>query len=195
MNLFRCGHCEIVVFFQNDQCLSCGAKLAFLPDVGVITSIRPLDGGLWAPEAPALAKRRYRLCEHDAVQGFCNWAVPVDDPNPQCVSCRLTRTIPDLDLEGHHDAWVNLESAKRRLIYSLLELRLPVADTSEDPEHGLVFEFLADPPPQAEDSAPVMTGHAGGVITINIAEADDAERERRRLQLHERKRHLEGKEG
>ncbi|MCH9826554.1 MAG: putative zinc-binding peptidase [Gammaproteobacteria bacterium] len=192
MNLFRCGHCEIVVFFQNDQCLSCGAKLAFLPDVGVITSIRPLDGGLWAPEAPALAKRRYRLCEHDAVQGFCNWAVPVDDPNPQCVSCRLTRTIPDLDLEGHHDAWVNLESAKRRLIYSLLELRLPVADTSEDPEHGLVFEFLADPPPQAEDSAPVMTGHAGGVITINIAEADDAERERRRLQLHEPYRTLLG---
>ena len=30
-----------------------------------------------------------------------------------------------------------------------------------------------------------MTGHADGVITINLAEADDAERERRRQQMGE----------
>ena len=30
-----------------------------------------------------------------------------------------------------------------------------------------------------------MTGHLNGVITVNIAEADDAERERRRVNLHE----------
>ena len=37
-----------------------------------------------------------------------------------------------------------------------------------------------------------MTGHAQGVITINIAEADDAERERRRVALHEPLRTLLG---
>ena len=31
----------------------------------------------------------------------------------------------------------------------------------------------------------MLTGHDVGVITINIAEADDAERERRRVQLRE----------
>jgi hypothetical protein len=38
----------------------------------------------------------------------------------------------------------------------------------------------------------VLTGHAHGVITVNIAEADDAERERQRLKLHEPYRTLLG---
>jgi hypothetical protein len=50
-----------------------------------------------------------------------------------------------------------------------------------------VFEFLADLPGQQ-----VMTGHCGGVITLNIAEADDAERVRRRVALHEPYRTLLG---
>ena len=37
-----------------------------------------------------------------------------------------------------------------------------------------------------------MTGHDDGVISINIAEADDAERERRRVSLHEPYRTLLG---
>ena len=39
---------------------------------------------------------------------------------------------------------------------------------------------------------PVLTGHADGVITINIAEADDAERERRRTAMREPYRTLLG---
>ena len=38
----------------------------------------------------------------------------------------------------------------------------------------------------------ILTGHDNGVITINVAEADDAERERRRLQMHEPYRTLLG---
>ena len=37
-----------------------------------------------------------------------------------------------------------------------------------------------------------MTGHADGLITVNIAEADDAERERRRTAMHEPYRTLLG---
>ena len=40
--------------------------------------------------------------------------------------------------------------------------------------------------------APVLTGHADGVITVNIAEADDAERERRRTAMREPYRTLLG---
>ena len=35
------------------------------------------------------------------------------------------------------------------------------------------------------DAKKVITGHADGVITINVAEADDDEREKRRVQLGE----------
>ncbi|MBV9557823.1 MAG: putative zinc-binding metallopeptidase, partial [Pseudolabrys sp.] len=37
-----------------------------------------------------------------------------------------------------------------------------------------------------------MTGHAAGLITLNLAEADDAERERQRTQMHEPYRTLLG---
>jgi hypothetical protein len=83
--------------------------------------------------------------------------------------------------------WQTIERAKHRLIYSLLEFRLPLRTRTEDPEHGLSFRFLADIEPQ-----PVMTGHDSGVITIALAEADDAERERRRSQMHEPYRTLLG---
>ncbi len=41
-------------------------------------------------------------------------------------------------------AKVQLESAKQRLIYSLLRLNLPLASKAEDPASGLAFQFLAD---------------------------------------------------
>src|SRR5262249_23965097 len=72
----------------------------------------------------------------------------------------------------------------------LLALRLPVASRWDDPARGLALQFLADPD---DPSAPrVLTGHAEGLITVNIAEADDAERERRRLELNEPYRTLLG---
>jgi len=97
--------------------------------------------------------------------------------------------IPDLSQAGRREAWYRLEAAKRRLIYSLLGLGLPLSGKTQDPENGLAFEFLAD---SAENGAVVLTGHKEGVITLNVAEADDAEREKRRLQLGEPYRTLLG---
>jgi hypothetical protein len=98
--------------------------------------------------------------------------------------------IPDLSVEGHHEAWHKLEVAKRRLLFGLIGLRLPVVDKSTDPSGGLAFEFLADP---TDAAAPrVLTGHQDGVIRINIAEANDAQREQRRSILHEPYRTLLG---
>src|SRR5262249_30524798 len=84
--------------------------------------------------------------------------------------------------------WRALEGAKHRLFYTLIQLRLPVETQSENPG-GLAFQFLADVGPAQLD---VLTGHARGVITINLAEADDAERERRRQQMGELYRTLLG---
>ena len=95
---------------------------------------------------------------------MCNWAV-VDGDGSLCLSCRLTRVIPDLSLPGVKQGWYRLETAKRRLVYTLDALRLPLASRTDDQERGLAFEFLADPP----DGSRVMTGHASGVITISLA--------------------------
>ena len=96
--------------------------------------------------------------------------------------------IPDLSLPENLSRWRALEAAKHRLFYTLFQLRLPVETQAESPA-GLAFQFLADVGPGAPS---VMTGHADGVITINLAEADDAERERRRQQMGELYRTLLG---
>jgi hypothetical protein len=68
-------------------------------------------------------------------------------------------------------------------------LRLPVASQlDEDPEHGLVFDFVRSEP----GGEPVVTGHHGGVITMDVAEADDALRERQRQAMDEPYRTLLG---
>jgi hypothetical protein len=160
-----------------------------LPDLENMGSLESLPDGLWGSPLPSAAGRTYRLCAN-RTEGICNWAVRADDANPLCRSCRLTRVIPDLSQAGHKEAWYRLEVAKRRLIYSLLRLRLPLMSKVEDAARGLAFEFLAD---LGDGSAQrVFTGHLDGLITINLEEADDARREQRRLQLHEPYRTLLG---
>jgi hypothetical protein len=189
MRVFHCDHCGHLVFFENTQCVSCGHLLAFLPDLMVVGSLDQGDGdaGLWTSPLSTAGGRRYRLCANYPDVQVCNWAVDIEDATPLCRSCRLTRVTPDLSVAGHHVAWYRLEVAKRRLVYTLLTLGLPIGgDRDQEP---LVFQFLSD---GALGDPPVLTGHSSGVVTINVAEADDAERERRRTALGEPYRTLLG---
>ncbi len=88
---------------------------------------------------------------------------------------------------ARHALWVQLETAKRRLFYSLLKLRLPLPMPGSDDPEPLVFDFLDDIPQKK-----VMTGHDDGVITIALKEADDAQREQLRTSMHEPYRALLG---
>jgi len=188
MRIFHCDHCDNLVFFENTHCVQCGHLLAFLPDIMEIASLDPEGGETWHSPHPAAERRTYRLCANYSGAQVCNWAVDARHSETLCEACRLTTTIPDLAVEGNQTAWYKLEVAKRRLVYTLLSLRLPIVPRSQDPR-GLAFEFLAD----AADGPPtVLTGHTGGVITISLAEADDAERERRRHALGEPYRTLVG---
>jgi hypothetical protein len=197
MKVFHCDHCQHLVFFENTQCISCGHRLAFLPDLMLVGSLDPAGGGrggdagqghpLWLSPLSAAQGRAYRLCANYTDTGICNWAVPDDDPDVLCASCRLTQVIPDLSVQGHKAAWYRLEVAKRRLLYTVLALRLPMEGAGAI--GPLNFQFLADAGP---DQPPVLTGHSGGMVTINVAEADDAERERRRTALGEPYRTLLG---
>ncbi len=187
MKIFHCDHCQQLVFFENVRCLSCDHALAYVPDLEDLVALEPAGENVWRPATRGATGVTYRLCANYDRENVCNWAVAAEDPEPLCRSCRLTRVIPDLSQPGHKNAWYRLEVAKRRLIYSLLRLGLPIQSKTADPERGVAFELLAD-----SGDAPVLTGHNEGVITINVAEADDAEREQRRLQLHEPYRTLLG---
>ena len=172
MKVFHCDHCNQLLFFENVNCVRCGRALAYVPELADLVSLDPQGNGEWSSPR---ARGKLRLCQNYATHDVCNVALPADDPNALCRACRLTRTIPNLSKPANHKLWYDLEVAKRRLLYTLDELRLPIGDR-------LVFEFLED----------VLTGHAGGVITVNIAEADDAERVRRRIDLGETYRTLLG---
>ncbi|HWI82876.1 putative zinc-binding peptidase [Ramlibacter sp.] len=191
MKTFRCGHCGQPLFFENVQCLRCGSAVAFLPDRLALAAIEPAPGaaeGLWRQRGRGQAGgRAYRLCRNHGEHQACNFAVSADDPNPLCVSCRQTRLLPDLSLPDNHQRWYRIEMAKRRLFYTLAKLGLVAVEPPGGRRDGPIFEFLADLPGHQ-----VLTGHCDGVITLNIAEADDTERVRRRVALHEPYRTLLG---
>jgi hypothetical protein len=193
MKTFRCDHCGHPLFFENVQCLKCGSALAFLPDRLALCAVEPVPGeaeGLWRRRGRRRrqeAARHYRLCLNNIERQACNFAIAAGDPNPLCVSCRQTRILPDLSVPENHERWYRIEVAKRRLFYTLAALGLVSAEPPNGERDGPVFEFLAELPGQQ-----VLTGHCEGVITLNVAEADDAERVRRRIELHEPYRTLLG---
>lgn len=185
MKLFACQNCGQPLYFENTHCESCGYQLGYLPANETVTALAK-DGNrnsdLW--RALAEPNGRYRYCAN-AMHAVCNWLVPADSGETLCVACRHNRTIPDLSLQQNLVNWSKIETAKHRLFYSLLRLKLPLVTKAEDP-NGLAFDF------KTAAGEAVMTGHADGVITLNLNEADDAERERARHRLGEPYRTLLG---
>ena len=184
MRIFKCQSCEQIVFFENTLCEKCGHALGYLPGAAVISALEPQDEQWRALAAPDTLFRACANAQHKS----CNWLVEAQSADPLCVCCRHNRTIPNLGTPANIDAWQKIEMAKHHLFYSLLRLGLTAPNRTEDPEHGLAFDVLAELP-----TAPrVMTGHDNGLITIALAEADDAVRETRRIDMHEAYRTLLG---
>lgn len=150
------------MFFENSACLRCGSKLGFDSEVGQIVLIDP---------------SRSR-CANAGIAA-CNWLVPMGATSEHCRSCALTRTRPGTSDPEDQTRFVGAESAKRRLVFQLLDLHLPVVSKDEDPDLGVAFDMLSS------WSQPVTTGHDDGVITLDLAEGDDAHRERMRHELSE----------
>ena len=194
MKLFQCQNCGQVLYFENTACLNCGYALGYLPGEDRMSAVEA-DGPLWRAVAPNgqadTDTQHWRFCrnwEHSA----CNWLVPAEDTqeaDAYCVACRHNRTVPDLSDPEYHAHWQRIESAKRRLIYTLMRLGLPRPLPGEGHPEPLVFDFLADDPDSAQR---VMTGHAEGIVTISLAEADDAAREKIRSDMGEAYRTLLG---
>ena len=170
MRKFTCPQCGGRLYFENYFCGRCGTPIAFNPLTQSFERLRAEDSCL------ACGNREY---------GACNWRK--DWPRDAfCRSCRLNRIIPRLDADRNLELWRRLEIAKRRVLYDLERLGLTVPMRGTAPHLGLAFDFLS------EEDQQVITGHDSGLITINVAEADDARREQVRTALGEPYRTLVG---
>jgi hypothetical protein len=183
MRTFRCT-CGARLFFENHNCLSCGSELGFVPDALALSAVTADAAGTYRVADGA---KPLRKCANYVEHGVCNWMVDAADPDSLCLACRLNNVIPDLGDAERREQWARVESAKRRLVYSLLRVGLPVVPRSVDPGQGLAFDIKTEQP-----SEHVLTGHADGLITVNASEADPVTREKVRLAMGERYRTLLG---
>jgi hypothetical protein len=164
---FTCDTCGEHVYFDNTVCITCGSVLAWDRD---------------GQRIRVLAEGQAR-CANLTLNG-CNWMT--DTSGSPCFACRLTRVRPsDRDVVGLPQ-YYTAEQAKRRLVAELDTLRLPVAPRDEETGSGLTFDLLSSV------DRPVVTGHAGGVITLDLAESDDVHRERVRVEMGEAYRTMLG---
>ena len=106
----RCGQ---TVYFENHSCASCGRKLAFDP-ASLATASEP-EPGAGLP-----------FCVNRDGASRCNWLGDPAVANGACIACRSSEVIPALSKPENRDRWRKLEQAKRRLVYDLLSLGLPV---------------------------------------------------------------------
>ena len=185
MKQLTCTKCGNRVFFENMSCETCGSVLGYAPQEQCMLAFEASEAVPWRRYgSPGVD---YKPCVNRKL-GVCNWMVPAASAHQHCLSCCTTHTIPALTKPENHGYWAALEQAKRRLFYTLIELVLPTPSKLEDPANGLSFEFLEEVDPKQR----VLTGHDEGVITLNIAEADDARREHIRMSMHEPYRTLLG---
>jgi hypothetical protein len=185
MKLFKCQHCGQLLYFENTRCERCGHELGFFSGQNDLLTLTARDNQAFADVRNSAS--HYRYCANSQYNA-CNWLIPVASPDLFCVACKLNETIPDLTQQEHLVQWRKLELAKHRLVYTLLRLHLPLSAKSEDAHNGLAFNFLAE---EGGDTKIVM-GHDEGLITINLAEADEAKRVALREKLEEPYRTLTG---
>ncbi len=198
MTLFQCSQCAQTVFFENSECGACGSLLGFVPgERNMVAFELPSANSSAADDGmPVDAWLRrgtngawLRPCANRINHSVCNWMLDVADEHPLCITCRLTDVIPSLDDPNNLHHWAAIERAKRRLVFSLMDIGLtPQPKTGPHDKQGLTFHLLENLP----GGMPVMTGHDGGLITLNIAEADDVFRESARISMHEPLRSLLG---
>jgi hypothetical protein len=180
MKSFTCTSCSNSIYFENVQCVTCKHALAFDPAAIAMVALQPATAGHYR----TLGGGRVRNVVYcaNAAHGACNWLTPVDDATGLCIACDLNRTIPNLSEPGNLAAWQELEAAKKRLVYAILRLGLPVAAGAPGQESRLIFDFIKK----------ATTGHENGVITMDIAEADPVEREKQKSRFGEPYRSLLG---
>jgi hypothetical protein len=135
--------------------------------------------------------RGVRFCAN-ADLDICNWLIDHCHNDAFCLACRHNRLVPNASTPQGAAHWRLISKAQRHLFYSLVRLKLPHPDRTEDPAGGLVFDFLEDTIGSDGQVVPALTGHEEGLIAIRAAEADGTTREAARASMNEPYRTLLG---
>ena len=191
MKTFHCTHCQNLVFFENVRCLNCGHALAFLPDLGMMAALSESRDGLWRVGAGCARLARLPLVRE--LRSSQRVQLGGSGRRPR----RLLRLVP---AESRHSrscrpsaiaspgfGWRSPNGACSTPC-SACGCRLMPKGAAEG--SGLAFEFFEDS--SDGDAKRVLTGHDNGLITLNIAEADDVHREKERTLQNEPYRTLLG---
>ena len=188
MKRFRCD-CGHPLFFESTHCTACGADVGFDPVTAEMVTLNSSNrtGSLFDNTGD------YQRCQNGVDYGVCNWLVPPSATGSLCLGCQFNRTVVDLSSARNVARWGRFEQAKKRLIYTLLSLNLPLQSRWQNEKSGLLFDFIEDQ--SSNPNVPltkVNTGHLDGIITINALEADDIAREVAKDQMNESYRTLLG---
>jgi hypothetical protein len=186
MRPYPCPNCARLLHFEVRVCPNCAFTLGFDPASDRFLFLGDNathwidgDGGQHAVV----------VCANNNEYAVCNWLVADDGGTPFCLACRHNRTIPDLNGPTVPERWAKIEAAKRRLFHTLLHLGLPIETEAEaeakGTSPGLKFDFLYDAQGEETGTVQITTGHEDGLITLNLIEADDVQRERMRTGLGE----------
>lgn len=191
MRAFACPNCRRLNHFEVRVCPGCKATLGYDPAVDAFRFLAD-KATVWRDGKGGTAD--VVVCANNNAYRICNWLVAANDTTPMCRACRHNRTIPDLSQPSVPARWAKIEAAKRRLFHSLIKLGLPLETKAQERPgtQGLAFDFLYDPVAEQAGTPQITTGHDGGLITLNLIEADDAERERMRHAMREPYRTLLG---
>jgi hypothetical protein len=191
MRPFACPNCLRLSHFEVRVCPDCAATLGYDPAIDRFRHLAD-EGTTWKDRNDDPAD--LVVCANNNDFGICNWLTTRDAPGGMCRACRHNRTIPDLADPAVPALWGKVEEAKRRLFHTLIRLGLPLETKAEETPtaQGLAFDFLYDPAAVQGGAKKIVTGHDEGLITLDVAEADDAHRERVRLDMGEPYRTLLG---
>jgi hypothetical protein len=183
--------------------MRCKREVGWCPVCSLVTDVTTSGDGTFTCSACSTSLTK---CSNYASYNVCNRFVarmPAQGTQGGtsagvfCDCCRFNRTIPDLSVSGNKEKWYRIEAAKHRTFYDLNMLGFPYGTEADGIRPGLSFEFKADIVPDRVyrgmgTGQKVYTGHDNGVITVNIQEADDAAREKLRVDMGEAQRSLLG---
>ncbi len=200
MRLHHCSHCGHPVYFENTICNHCGSALGLVTDSLQMLAFGPQQSdGLWPPlmarpgaagadsALNGLTTPHWRPCVRRITADLCNWMVPASSAGPRCLACELTDPASAITLAASAQR-AKAELEKRRLLYTLFTLRLPLRPKAyADDLHGLAFRWLAP-----GDAQTALTAHANGLVSLNLQEVDDVHRESARVQFGESQRTVLG---
>lgn len=181
MKTFDC-HCGARLFFHSTHCVACNSTVGRCASCFEITTFEPSGEAFICKRCHA----SIRLCGNRTEFEVCNATVPAKEVATLCSFCNLNQIIPELSVNESLEKWRRLERAKHRVLYDCEQLGLPVTDRDSATNLPLRFEF------KSSTAEVVSTGHANGVITIELEEADSVRREQTRVEFAEPQRTLVG---